>query len=514
MKVTLVSTGLENPGIGALSAWLRAHGHTPVVVYEPRPFSTDSGPRSALLGRVFEPTPEATAARVLATAPDVVGFSTYTLTHPWAVQVARAVRSRRLIPTVFGGPHPTGAPAATLQDPAIDAAVVGEGEETLLELVESVAGDRFGRTDIDGAWFRGDAGPVANGPRPLIRDLDALPVVDREPFYDRVPEFEHDFMILTQRGCPFRCSYCEHSRFARRHPGEARVRRRTVDHVLAELRAWKARGRMRKVFFWDAIFARDPGWLRQFAPRYRTDIGLPFECYAHPRTVTPAIARLLHDAGCTLVRMGVQSVSPATLERLDRPAGPEHVRRAAGWLRDAGVPYAFDHILALPGEGAAEQRDAVRLYAELKPERVLVHWMTYLPGTAAFDEAVASGHLTADDAKRILAGGMPGFDAPHAAGLSDAEVAEMAQLGLLMDLIPILPGRLILWLLESGFHRRLGGGEIVRQLVAAGLAVTRNPALRERMRSFLALALREVLPRPRSTAARDLPSGSRRHGSA
>lgn len=495
MRVTLVSTGLENPGIGALSAYLEAHGHPTAVVYEPRPFSTDSGPRNSLLARLFEPTCEDTAQRVLATRPEVIGFSTYTLTQPWAVQVARAIKRVQPFPIVFGGPHPTASPDRTIREPSIDAVVVGEGEGAMLELVECVEGHGFGRTDVANVWFKGDGRPVVNSPRPLVRDLDSLPFAARIAFYDRVPEFEHDFMSLTQRGCPFRCSYCDFSKFSKRHPGEVRVRRRTVDHVMRELLVWKARGRMRKVFFWDAIFAMDEEWLREFLDRYSAEIGLPFECYAHPRTVSPAIARLLADAGCSLVRMGVQSVSPRTLARIARPAGPEQVRQSVGWLREAGVPYAFDHILALPGEGAAEQRDAVRLYAELQPSRIIVHWMTYLPGTAAFDEAVASGHLTQVEADEILAGGTPGFDAPHAAGLSDDEAGEIEQLSLLMDLIPVLPSWAITWLLDSGFYRRLRGEQVVRQLAAAGMAFTSNAALRERMRFFLSMSLREILPR-------------------
>jgi radical SAM superfamily enzyme YgiQ (UPF0313 family) len=492
MRITFVTTGLENPGVQALAAFVRQRGHEPAVVYEPRPFTSDSGPRSALLARLSEPTPEETAARALATAPDLLAFSSFTFTHRWSVAEARAIRRERRVPTVFGGPHPSAAPATVLRDPAVDAVVVGEGEEALLDLCGCVAGARFGRTDVANAWFRGDGEPVANRPRPLLRDLDALPFPEREPFYDRIPEFERDFMLLTQRGCPFRCSYCEHSLFASRYPGEQRVRQRSVDNVLRELRAWRARGRMRKVFFWDTIFALDLRWLREFAPRYRDEVGLPFECYAHPRTLTAEGARLLADAGCALVRMGVQSVSPATLARVERSGGPEEVRRSVGWLRDAGVPFAFDHILALPGEGAAEQRDACRLYAELRPERVVVHWMTYLPGTAAFEDARRGGQLAPAQAEAILAGDALGFDDPHALALGAAERDEVARLGALMDLIPVLPARVVRWLLDSGAWRGLVGGELLRQVVAVVMALGPNPALRERMRAFVHLARREL----------------------
>src|SRR5215510_11636511 len=135
MRVAFVTSGLEHLGIEALSAYVSAHGHESTLVYEPKPFSSNSGPDSALFARLLEPTPEETAQRIAATRPDVVAFSSYTITHRWSVAVARALK--RIVPTpiVFGGPHVSGAPLQSIHEPAIDAVVEGEGEGALLDLV-------------------------------------------------------------------------------------------------------------------------------------------------------------------------------------------------------------------------------------------------------------------------------------------------------------------------------------------------------------------------------------------
>ena len=146
MRVTFVTSGLEHLGVAALSAYVKAHGHEASLVYEPKPFSSNSGPDSPLLARLFEPTPADTAGRILATRPDVVAFSSYTITHGWSVQVAREVKRRARVPIVFGGPHVTGAPAHAIREPSIDAVVEGEGEGALLDLLGCVEGGRFGRT--------------------------------------------------------------------------------------------------------------------------------------------------------------------------------------------------------------------------------------------------------------------------------------------------------------------------------------------------------------------------------
>ena len=116
MRVTLVTCGLEHLGIEALSAWVRQAGHEPSLVYEGRPFSSGSGTDSKLLARLLDPTSEETAARIAATRPDVVAFTSYSVTHRWSVDVARAVKQRCAVPIVFGGPHVSAAPERAIRE--------------------------------------------------------------------------------------------------------------------------------------------------------------------------------------------------------------------------------------------------------------------------------------------------------------------------------------------------------------------------------------------------------------
>src|SRR5215472_3401782 len=180
MRVTFVTSGLEHLGVAALAAYARKHGHEPALVHEPKLFSSNSGPDNKLLARWFEPTPRQTAARVLATSPDVVAFSSYTITHAWSVDVAREIKRVRAVPIVFGGPHVSGAPAESIREPAIDAVVEGEGEGALVDLIESADGGAFNRTDIANAWFKGRLVPIRNPNRPLIQELDELPYADKD----------------------------------------------------------------------------------------------------------------------------------------------------------------------------------------------------------------------------------------------------------------------------------------------------------------------------------------------
>ena len=496
MRVTFVTSGLEHLGVAALSAYVRAHGHESALVYEPKPFSSNSGPDSALFARLFEPKPEDTARRVAATRPDVVAFSSYTITHRWSVEVARALKRLMPTPIVFGGPHVSGAPAHSIREPAIDAVVEGEGEGALLDLLTCAEQARFARRDVPNVWFKGDGAPIANPLRPLIADLDTLPWVDKQIFYDAMPAFEREFYVTSRRGCPFRCSFCEYSIFPKQYPGEKPVRRRSVEHLIAELRHWKARGRMRKIFFWDAIFTLDIAWMRAFAAVYRRDIGLPFECYTHPHAMSREMAGALADAGCTMVRVGVQTVNSDTLADMDRKGSRERVRASVDHLREFGINYSLDHILGLPGEGPEDQREALRFYNDLRPARIVVHWMTYLPGTTALDRARDEGILSAEQVERILRGDQTeGFEAPRLVGPGAHKQAldEIRSLEVLFDLLPLVDRRAIRWLMESGVYRYLPRGMAVRQLLGLALALVGDAAMRERLFSILASAGRSTV---------------------
>lgn len=505
MRVTFVTCGLEHLGIEALAAWVRQAGHEPSLVYEARPFSSGTGTDSAVLARWLDPRPEETADRVIATRPDVIAFTSYSVTHRWAVQVARELKRRCSAPVVFGGQHVSAAPERAIREWSIDAIVEGEGEGALVDLLECAEPGRFGRTDIANCTFKGDGGPVRNPVRPLLADLDALPWADKRGFYEAVPAFEHEYYVVSRRGCPFRCSFCEYSTFPRQYPGEKPVRRRSVRHLIAELAHWKARGRVRKVFFWDAIFTLDPKWMAEFAAAYRSEIGIPFECYTHPQTMSRDMARWLAEAGCIMVRVGVQSVNSDTLAAVDRKGDREKVVQTLQYLNEFAVPYSVDHIIGLPGEGAADQLDALRFYAEVQPKRIVTHWMTYFPGTTALDHARARGLLDDAEIERILDGDVgPGY--MFGGNKEYREHDELRHLSGVFDLLPLLPRGAIEWLIEDRRYRHLRGVGLMRQIGALALAIRGEPATREHVRHILATtigATREALRRklePRTAA--------------
>jgi hypothetical protein len=166
-------------------------------------------------------------------------------------------------------------------------------------------------------------------------------------------------------------------------------------------------------------------------------------------------------------------------------------------LRDAGIDYSLDHIVGLPGEGIEDQREAVRFYNDVRPARIHVHWMTYFPGTVAFEQAAENGTLTPQEVERILSGAeVRGYDAPRLLGPGrQPDLDEITRLSVIYDALPMLPHRLVEWLVESGVYRRLPKGLLVRNIAYTVQAAVGDVATRERIRTILAGAVGDAIGR-------------------
>jgi hypothetical protein len=229
------------------------------------------------------------------------------------------------------------------------------------------------------------------------------------------------------------------------------------------------------------------------------------------------MADLLARAGCQMVRIGVQTVNDGTLADHDRLGDAAAVAATARALDRRGVAHSIDHILGLPGDSVADQRAALSLYCELRPARVQLHWMTYFPGTVAFDQAVASGLLAPHQVRALLRGdAIASYGVPEylAARGRPAELAELRRLEFLFHALAALPASWVRWMLESGAYRAAPRGLMGRHVAYAIALVAGRPAARERLRSVAAatssaaaVALGRALRRWLRVAVRKQPDG-------
>ena len=192
-------------------------------------------------------------------APDVVGITALTLDSPDASQSAAVIKANLpLVPVILGGPHASACRETVLADPNLDYAVVGEGEETLVELLNALDGG--GQVEnIPGLAYRDHGHAVYNGPRPMIADIDSLSpawdLIGPENYFsylgkhtqNRLPKHRKSLSIFTSRGCPYHCIFC-HNVFGKQ------FRARSPQSVVEEIAMLKERYGVHEIEILDDCF--------------------------------------------------------------------------------------------------------------------------------------------------------------------------------------------------------------------------------------------------------------------
>lgn len=456
MKIAFVFMGAENLGIEYLSAVARAAGHETRLFFDTAPFSGKLMLDVPALARLTDKR-AGIAEAIARWKPDAVAFSCFTGNYLWSLDVAHLLRDKSPgTPLIFGGVHVSSGPEIVIAEDCVDAAFAGEGEGVFLRLVEGLVSGK--KTEIPGALIKDGADVLRMAPLPPITDLDALPFPDKALFYGLVPALEFHYMIMAARGCPYSCTYCYKSLDISSSGGAQAVRMRGVENVIEELKPFKKRGKMNMVVFRDDVFGVNKKWLAEFACGYRAEIGFPYFCYTHPESVDAERVALLRESGCVFTTMGIQSADEAVRRKfLNRNYTNERAAESVRLLKEGGIRVSLDHIAGLPEEDGGTLREAALFYSSMRPDRLLTFWLECLPGTKMMDIAIERGMLTKDEADRIRRG----YAGYRYSGGSNRNVSGgSARVVNFMNIVPLLPDRVVRWIVGKGFERFMPGNSI------------------------------------------------------
>lgn len=461
MRVVFVYGGYDSLGLEYLSAVLKKAGVEVFLAFDPRLFA-DHYTNWPLLAHHFDRR-ERVVKRALEFEPDLIAFSVVTDDYQWALSIAWMIKAKCNVPILFGGAHPTSVPERVIAKPQVDYLLIGECEEAIVDLAKGLEAGEVPE-DTPNLWIKKHNQIISNPPRPLIENLDLLPFPDKELFYAEMPFLRRDYRTITSRGCAYHCSYCVNDLLRRLYEGRGPfLRRRSVENVIQELRLAKRRYRPARVQFYDDVFTSHPEWLREFAPRYRNEIGLPFWCSANPLCIDREVVGLLKDMGCMEIQLGVQTVADALRsEILHRAGSNEDNLRAIRLVREAGIKCVADNISGLPGETEEDLLAALDFYIEAKPSRISDYRLRYYPRTKIMDIARDLHVLSRHAIRRIEEG--EGSSSFALGGTPTAHAANSRLLAML-HLIPVLPRFVSKLLLRSGLYRLLSPKVIPLQVI-------------------------------------------------
>lgn len=478
MKIVFVHNGYESLGIEYLSASLKAAGHETALVLDPCLFAEAGFWRMPVLARLFSFREEA-LRRTAELKPDLVAFSVFTDTLPWALDMAREIKKRTGAKIIFGGIHPSGDPAGTIAEDCVDYICLGEGDLALPELAARAGKDG---PPPAGIWAK-ENGAVVKGPPPRPpADLDALPLPDKGLFPSAAPVFSSGYLVSSSRGCPHSCAYCCNSVYRELYKpsGIPPLRRRNPEKVIAELEA-AALGNPGFIHFTDEVFNSDYGWLERFLPLYAARIKLPFSCFVFPDGRLPGRTAALAAAGCVKVQLGVQRFDEARRAALlGRRALNSDIAGAIGALKMAGVYVTCDNILDLPDESEKELSSLAGFYAENAPDHNEIFFLRLYPGTPLAARAGPAARASSP------AGGLL-----RPAGYSPLPPARQRAFFALLTLLPRLPRAARRFFAARPGVFSFGGGLPLRVLAR----LLSRPARDFHTTRFVRLYLRFILAR-------------------
>jgi len=341
--------------------------------------------------------------KIRAYGPDVIAYSVTTGMQLYFRDINRAVR--QAFPNVFtiqGGPHATFTPEELEHDPNLDAICRGEGEEAIPELLDRMAAGRD-YYDVQNLWFRHRETKeiLKNGQRPPIADIDALGFPDRSLVYDAGSIYrESDRKVfVTQRGCPMNCSFCFHHALKKKVYSSTNakyVRKRSVDHVLAEIKAVRAQYNLKFVHFLDDIFNLSGKWLDEFCEKYPREIGLPFDCILMANMTNERHIQQLKKAGCVYARIAFESANDYIRNAVFRKNTTlKQLEDASAWIKQYGIRLGSLNMLGGPGATLEDELETVRLNITCKVDHPLVSIMQPYPMFDIEDMAKEMGYAVA-----------------------------------------------------------------------------------------------------------------------
>jgi anaerobic magnesium-protoporphyrin IX monomethyl ester cyclase len=320
--------------------------------------------------------------------PDVVGLTviigTSILRSIEVSQWSRDIRAK----VVWGGPCPSVLPEMVLRDAPVDFVVVGEGEQTMIDLVR-VLESRGDPKTVDGLAFLHNGVPIRTAPRGRLMDLNQLPM----PMWQELGDlskyliaYHHRKAIpmVTSRGCPGTCAFC----YTKNMWGY-RWTSRSAEKVVAEIQLiMKLDPRITAFIFDDDLFAGDPGRITDFCDLLisrRMDI--KWNCEIRARDITVGLVRKMKAAGCEELLLGVETGSQRLLDKLCKGVRIEKILEAFEISHQEGMKAIAMLMVGLPGETMEDFNATDDMLRKIKADGFYFSLYIPSPGTAFLEES-------------------------------------------------------------------------------------------------------------------------------
>jgi len=326
--------------------------------------------------------------------PDIVGVTSTTVSYVAAQKTLKAIKEMNPeITTILGGAHISALPLPTMSEcEYIDIGVFGEGEYTLLEIVQKLEKNQT-LLDVEGTLFRDNGQVVENKPRNSLTVLDEIPFPERSllkdlRLYSHTPFRGAKFMttMITSRGCPFNCGYCDQSVFGRVW------RYHSPDYVIKEISHLKDRYNIDFISFEDDNFLLSKRRAMDICQKMiKHSLNIDWSCLGRANEVDDEILPMMKKAGCKTIYVGVESGSPRILELINKKISIEDIRKGIELIKKYRISVTGSFILGVPTETKEDVERTIQFALSLPLDGISFFTFTPYPNTALREMAFQHG---------------------------------------------------------------------------------------------------------------------------
>lgn len=362
-------------GLAYIASYLRANSRADV----------------SILDATFHQSHERIRSSIECEKPDIIGIFTDTIMFKDAMRVAEHAKECGAF-VVMGGPHVTVLPETVIDK--IDAAVIGEGERTLTEVVKGFRSD--GIESVEGIWLNKDGKILKNSrkntdngyldafPFPALDLLEMDKYAESWTYLDCVDVGLRGTTMITSRGCPFRCTYCQptlDNLFGKK------LRHRSPRNVVDEMSYLKKKYNIDGIFFHDDTLTVNKNWLTEFCTLLEEErLGLLWGCNSRINTVNEELMSMMYRAGLRNIHFGIESGSQRILDNIYQKAIKlGEVKRVILAAKKAGIHTLGFFMIGAPSETQEEIESTINLSSSLDLDEATFSITTPLIGTYLYD---------------------------------------------------------------------------------------------------------------------------------
>ena len=334
---------------------------------------------------------------ILNKKPDIVGMTATTPLFDSCIKIAEKLKEvNSNIKIVLGGPHITALPKESLSFKSVDFVIMGEGEYTMLELVETIE-KKGDFSKIKGVGYKEKDKNILNPVRELITNLDELPFPARDlienNLYLKMYTGKQYTLIVTTRGCPYSCTFCD-SAVTFGH----RARFRSAQNVIDEIKGIIDRYGIRDITFTDDTFTLDKKRTIEICKKIiENKLDISFICSSRANTIDEERLSWLKKAGCWQITFGLESGDNDILKMMKKGITVEQARQAIQLTKKFGIGTHASFIIGSPGDNLQTINKTIEFAKELDTDYAQFSIATPFPGTEMWEMAKKQGIIMSED---------------------------------------------------------------------------------------------------------------------